>query len=120
MNPHANSSLKRALYIYLPVILLALLAIAVSIFTHWNAMFYFAGILVIALPLIFGLPLVLASKEEFRARAARYPRWTTPSVVPDTPSEKMLFVWWRILGWAALLFSACALCVLISSIFTHR
>ena len=120
MNTQINGSLKRVLYIYLPVILVALLALAVSMFTHWNAMFYFAGILVIALPLVFGLPLVLASKEEFRTRATRYPRWMTPSVVPDSPSEKMLFVWWRVLGWAALLFSVCALYVLISSIFTHR
>ena len=80
-------------------------------------MFYLFAIIVIAIPAIFGLPLVWASKEEMRAKAERFPRWMMPS--PDSQAERVLFFGWRFIGWAALLFAAAALCFVISTIFTH-
>jgi hypothetical protein len=115
-----NMSLKRALVVYLPVILVTILAIWISVFTHWNAMFYFGAIIVIVLPILFGLPLVRASQEKFRARAARYPRWMMPSIIPNSSGERMLFTLWRFIGWVALLFAASAIFFLISTIFSHR
>jgi hypothetical protein len=40
MKAQINMSLKRALVVYLPVIIVTILAIWISVFTHWNAMFY--------------------------------------------------------------------------------
>ncbi len=107
--------MRRALFIYIPVAVVAVCAAAVSVLTRFNAMFYLAGLLVIAIPLAFGFPLVRASKEEFRVRAAKFPRWMFRAPAVGSTAELALFAFWRLLGWSALLFAAFGVCFLVWS-----
>jgi hypothetical protein len=114
MKSETNKSLKVTLWIFLPVMLLGVLAAWISVFTRWNAMFYFAALMVIGLPATFGISLVRASKEKMREDAVRYSKrmFAVPSE-PDSRQERFLFGFWRLLGWSALAFAAFALFVFV-------
>jgi hypothetical protein len=107
MKPEKSKLLKIILLVFIPILLLGILAAWISVFTRWNAMFYFAALFVIGLPTTFGLSLVRASKEKMREDVARSSKllFATP---PEDASrqERFLFGWRRFLGWSALIFAA--------------
>ena len=89
-------------------------------YTRWNAMFYFAALMVIGLPATFGISQVRASKEKMREDVARYskPMFAVPPE-PDSRQERFLFGFRRFLGWSALAFAAVALVVFVRNVAFH-
>lgn len=106
MKPETKKTVKVALCIFLPTLFVALAAAWISVFTRWNAMFYFAALLVIGLPAVFGIAQLRATKDQMRKDMARSSKlmFAIPPP-PDSRQERLAFAFRRCLGWTTLAFA---------------